>query len=209
MSLSSHEENKLKNAMDCHIFEQPIGADRVRDHDHLTGKFRGAAHSQCNLQYKFRKGKKGISNFYIPVIAHNSRNYDLHHMMSAVGKLKDKKISCIPNNMEKYISCSLDSLRFIYSLQFLNATLNTVVSKLSKEGGSKFQNVSKHYPIQSERDLLRKGVYFDYMSSWNRFHDQELPPISKLANKLSDSEVSDVDGKHLACALWEIIMICI
>lgn len=111
--------------------------------------------------------------------------------------------------MEKYISCSLDSLRLIYSLQFLNATLDTVVSKLSKEGGSKFQNVSKHYPIQSERDLLRKGVYFDYMSSWNRFHDQELPPISKLANKLSDSEVSDVDGKHLACALWEIIMICI
>lgn len=136
-------------------------------------------------------------------------------MMSAVGKLKDKKISCIPNNMEKYISCSLDSLRFIYSLQFLNATLDTVVSNLSKEGGSKFQNVSKlqnvskHYPIQSERDLLRKGVYSDYMSSWNRFHDQELPPISKLANKLSDSEVSDVDGKHLACALWEIIMICI
>lgn len=117
--------------------------------------------------------------------------------------------------MEKYISCSLDSLRFIYSLQFLNATLDTVVSKLSKEGGSKFQNVSKlqnvskHYPIQSARDLLRKGVYSDYMSSWNRFHDQELPPISKLANKLSDSEVSDVDGKHLACALWEIIMICI
>lgn len=130
-------------------------------------------------------------------------------MMSAVGKLKDKKISCIPNNMEKYISCSLDSLRFIYSLQFLNATLDTVVSKLSKEGGSKFQNVSKHYPIQSARDLLRKGVYSDYMSSWNRFYDQELPPISKLANKLSDSEVSDVDGKHLACALWEIIMICI
>lgn len=123
--------------------------------------------------------------------------------------LGNSKISCIPNNMEKYISCSLDSLRLIYSLQFLNATLDTVVSKLSKEGGSKFQNVSKHYPIQSERDLLRKGVYSDYMSSWNRFHDQELPPISKLANKLSDSEVSDVDGKHLACALWEIIMICI
>lgn len=93
MSLSSQEENEFKNAINCHICEQPMGADRVRDHDHLTGKFRGAAHSQCNLQYQFRKGKKGISNFYIPVIAHNSRNYDLHHMMSgAVGKLKDKKI---------------------------------------------------------------------------------------------------------------------
>lgn len=98
--------------------------------------------------------------------------------------------------MEKYTSCSLDSLSFIYSLQFLNATLDTVVSKLSKEGGSKFQNVSKHYPIQSARDLLRKGVYSDYMSSWNRSHDQELPPISKFA----DSEVS--------CS-WQTFGMCI
>lgn len=52
MSLSSQEENEFKNAIICHICEQPMGADRVRDHDHLTGKFRGAAHSQCNLQYQ-------------------------------------------------------------------------------------------------------------------------------------------------------------
>lgn len=209
ISLSTQEENEFKNAMNCHVCEQPMGADRVRDHDHLTGKFRGAAHSQCNLQYQFRKGKKGISNFYIPVIAHNSRNYDLLHMMSAVGKLKDKKISCIPNDMENYISFSLDSLRFIDSLQFLNASLDTLVSNLSKEGGSKFRNVSKHFPIQSERDLLlRKGVYpYDNMSSWNRFYNQELPSISQFYNKLSDSEVSDVDYAH-AKHVWQIFGMC-
>lgn len=111
--------------------------------------------------------------------------------------------------MENYISFSLDSLRFIDSLQFLNASLDTLVSNLSKEGGSKVQNVSKHFPIQSERDLLlRKGVYpYDYMSSWNRFHDQELPPISKFYNKLSDSEVSDVDYAH-AKHVWQIFGMC-
>jgi hypothetical protein len=135
MCLSAQEENAFKNATDCHIYEQPLGADRVRDHDHLTGKYRGAAHNECNLQYQFRKGKRGNSNYYIPVIAHNSRNYDLHLMMSAVGKLKDKKISCIPNNMEKYISFSFGNLRFIDSLQFLNASLETLVNNLAKEGG--------------------------------------------------------------------------
>ena len=50
-------------------------------------------------------------------------------MMSAIGKLKNKKISCIPNNMERYISFSLDNLRFIDSVQFLNESLDTLVHK--------------------------------------------------------------------------------
>ena len=41
---------------------------KVRDHDHYTGKFRGAAHSICNLRYKTQKE--------IPIISHNSSNYD-------------------------------------------------------------------------------------------------------------------------------------
>lgn len=63
--------------------------------------------------------------FYVSVITNNSRNYEIHHMMGAMGRLKDKKISCIPNNMEKYISFSLNNLRFIDSMQFLNAFLDT------------------------------------------------------------------------------------
>lgn len=61
-------------------------------------------------------GKKGILNFYILVIVYNSCNYDFYYMMSVVGKFKDKKILCIFNNMEKYISCLLDSLCLIYLL---------------------------------------------------------------------------------------------
>ncbi|XP_061191773.1 uncharacterized protein LOC133200019 [Saccostrea echinata] len=195
MSISAEEENSFKNATDCHICEQPLGVDRVRDHDHLTGKYRGAALNQCSLQLQFRKENR---DFYIPVIAHNSRNYDLHHMMSAIGKLKDKKISCIPNNMKKYISFSLDNLRFIDSLQFLNASLDTLVTNLAKEGGSRFQNLSRHFPSEVERDLLlRKGVYpYDFMSSWDRFYDQELPPFTAFYNKLSESDISVSDYVH-------------
>ena len=35
----------------------------VRDHCHYTGKYRGAAHSKCNLQYKVPKE--------IPFVFHN------------------------------------------------------------------------------------------------------------------------------------------
>lgn len=41
-------------APNCHICEKPLFDDdnKVRDHCHLTGAYRGAAHSICNLNYK-------------------------------------------------------------------------------------------------------------------------------------------------------------
>ena len=44
---------------------------KVRDHCHYTGKFRGAAHSICNLRYKTPKE--------IPVVLHNGSTYDYHN----------------------------------------------------------------------------------------------------------------------------------
>ena len=49
----------------CNIlFEED---ERVRDHCHFTGKYRGAAHVKCNLDYSF-----------IPVFFHNRRKHDAH-----------------------------------------------------------------------------------------------------------------------------------
>ncbi|CAB4041763.1 Gastrula zinc finger [Paramuricea clavata] len=107
-----------------------LGADRVRDHCHLTGKYRGAAHNECNLNYSFT-GR-------IPVILHSLRGYDSHLIMQGLGKLKNKEINCIPNNIEKYISFSIDKLDFIDSLQFMDASLERLVSNLSKSGADMF-----------------------------------------------------------------------
>lgn len=49
MKLSQPEEEAFHKAVKCHICLQAFGADRVRDHDHLTGAYRGAAHSEFNL----------------------------------------------------------------------------------------------------------------------------------------------------------------
>ena len=51
---------------------------KVRDHCHYTGKYRGAAHNICNLRYKIPKE--------IPVVFHNGSTYDYHFIIKALVK---------------------------------------------------------------------------------------------------------------------------
>ena len=59
--------------------------DKVRDHDHRTGKFRGAAHNKCNINY--------YSNRYLPIVFHNLRGYDSHLIIKKAHDIIEKKTS--------------------------------------------------------------------------------------------------------------------
>ena len=69
--------------------------EKVRDHCHYTGRYRGAAHNLCNLKYR-------KPNF-TPVVFHNLSGYDSHLFIKNLG-FTAGNIDCIPNNEEKYIS---------------------------------------------------------------------------------------------------------
>ena len=64
----------------------------MRDHSHVTGKFRGAAHKSCNLNFKLTKK--------VPVIFHHLRSYDSHLIFNELVV----KIKVIPNGLEKYMA---------------------------------------------------------------------------------------------------------
>lgn len=106
LKLSPEEELAFRDVTICHMCQKELGSDKVLDNVHLpNGRYRGAAHAHCNFQYQFRQGKRSQSSkFYIPVVYHNLRGYDSHLMMTSAGKMKDKKLSVIPNNGEKYLS---------------------------------------------------------------------------------------------------------
>ena len=88
-------------AKECHIcFKKFSSKDRkVRDHYHYTGKYRGAAHSSCNLRYRI--------SAYIPVIFHNLAGYDAHLFIKELVK-HTTKIGVIAKNTENYISFSVN-----------------------------------------------------------------------------------------------------
>ena len=127
----------------------PNFKDSVRDHDHMTGRYRGAAHNECNLKLKLNSKTAPI-----PVIFHNFKGYDGHLLMHAMARVQGE-IKCIPTNTEKYISFSLGNLRFIDSLSFLLSSLEKLV-----KGSDEFPIIRK--TIQNPRKqrlLLKKGIY--------------------------------------------------
>lgn len=196
MEITVEEENNFKTSELCHICKTFLGDDRVKDHCHVTGKYRGSAHNKCNLNYKFSSK--------IPVIIHNLKNYDSHIIMQGIGKINDKRITCIPNNMEKYISFSLGNLQFIDSCQFLNASLEQLVNNLKEsENLCKFSVMKQHFNEDELILLLRKGVFpYDYMSSESKMDEISLPPKSAFFSSLTQENISSDDYEH-AVKVWE------
>ena len=94
------------------------GDVKVRDHCHITGKYRNSMHRDYNIRFRL--------NQKISFILRNVENYDLHHIMQERGKF-DFKIN-IPNGLGKYVSFNINNkLMFIDSFQFLRSSLDSVV----------------------------------------------------------------------------------
>ena len=71
LPLTGEELRSFHAASNCQICNQPLGWDKVRDHCHIVGNYRVAAHSRCNLMYRISK-----SDWQLPVAIHNLKGYD-------------------------------------------------------------------------------------------------------------------------------------
>ena len=92
------KDQKREDATVCWICENDFSDNDqvVLDHCHYTNKFLGWAHNECNVNRKTRN--------YIPVVAHNLSNYDLHFIIKALAKSdSENTFSVIPASEEKYI----------------------------------------------------------------------------------------------------------
>ena len=143
--LTKEENKSYKDQKTCCICEEKFCMDkddenyknrkRVKDHCHYTGKFRGAAHSKSNLNYKVPKD--------IPIIIHNA-SYDTHLIVNQLAEEFKGELDCIGENMEKYIAFSTPvkkkcddgktipyKLRFIDSFRFMSTSLSELVGNMS------------------------------------------------------------------------------
>ena len=203
MIMTAEDDKKHADATNCYLcggdFTNPLPKHhKVRDHDHFTGKYRGAAHSNCNLALR--------RTYKVPVFFHNFRGYDSHIIAQGLADFKDEEINVIGQGMEKYLSLSLGKhLVFKDSLMFLPASLERLGKNLLACGREKFQHLLKEFAGTAPEKLeliLRKGVYpYDYMDCWDRFKETTLPPKAAFYNKLRGGECSDEDYAH-AQRVW-------
>ena len=190
------DQLEAESQENCNLCEKPLlqknFRDAVKDHCHITGRYRGAAHNACNLKMRIKS-----KTDQIPIVFHNLKGYDAHHLMQAMANLQ-KEVKCVANNMEKYITFSVGGLRFIDSLNFLQESLDSLVTATPKESLKITSTISKGSDL-----LYKKGIYpYEYMDSWARFSETSLPDKENFYSKLNDEHITKDEYTH-AKTVWD------
>ena len=203
LKLTKKEQLSFDKAETCHICSKELKDDKVRDHCHFTGQYRGAAHNSCNLQCR--------KPLILPVVFHNLQGYDAHLFIKKLSGVQGE-LNCIPSTEEKYISFSKKikvdeyrskrtgemvtlnfEIRFIDSFKFLQTSLANLVGNLQSDD---FQN-TKEIMKDNINLLTRKGVYpYDYIGSLEKLSETQLPTKEQFYSKLNDEDISDEDYSH-------------
>ena len=205
MIITEEEEEQFNQASNCWICGKLLNIkDRVRDHCHYTGRYRGAAHNICNLKYS---KPNNISVFF-----HNLTGYDSHLFIKKLG-VTAGAIDCIPNNEEKYIRFSKTiktgeykdkrgetkdknfKIVFKDSLKFMASSIEALVNNLSKDD---FKNLEKYFTPEEIKLLKQKGFYpYEYMDDIEKLKDPKPPPQKAFYSKLTGEGISNINYYHV------------
>jgi len=211
--------NTCKNCKNCNLeFKDKV--IKVVHHDHISGEYISTLCSSCNLKFQVKR--------FIPIIAHNSRNYDSHFIVPYLYKYgsNSNDISCIPINEEKYISFSKSiitdnytdkktnlnkpltfEMRFIDSFSFLTTSIEKLVESLkigNKDLRKVFKYTSNQFQDNEEFNLMiSKGIYpYDYITNYNVLNEKSLPFINKFYSQLNDEFMNYKDYLK-ALKIWK------
>ena len=205
MKITPEEEEQFNQASNCWICGKFLNIDdRVRDHCHYTGRYRGAAHNICNLKYS---KPNNISVFF-----HNLTGYDSHLFIKKLNTTMGA-IDCIPNNEENYISFSKTIISGEYtnkrgeiknkkfkivfkdSMKFLKSSVEALVNNLPKDG---FNNLEKYFITEQVKLLKQKGFYpYEYMDSIEKLKDTKPPPQQAFYSKLTGKGINNYNYNHV------------
>ena len=126
------------------------------------------------------------------VIAKNKEDYICFSIKVPVEKYIDK------NREEKD---KLSEFRFIDSFKFMSSGSDSLTKNLVGSGKRLFG--FEDYSELQYGLLTRKGVYpYEYINSWDRFEETQLPSMNAFYSNLNISSISEEDYQH-AQRVWE------
>ena len=202
---------EFQEATHCFYCEKVIETEnKVRDHCHVTGKYRGAAHTKCNL--------KARENNVVPICFHGLENYDGHLLVRLADKFSGG-ISVIARNAERYQSITTYirekdkktvRLRFLDTFNFQGTSLATLVENYERSGGTfeilrsslESRFLSGVFPSSEIGLLTRKGYYpYDYVTNQEVFKETELPSKEAFFSLIKEESITDEEYAH-AKTVW-------
>ena len=196
-----------ENATTCYMCDKPFCFDKVKDHDHLSGEYLGAAHNRCNLLRVEVKDR-------IVGYAHNANAYDTHEILRALAtrttengelEFRGKPISLdvIALNKQKVKTLTINKVTLLDSMAFLSDSLDRLVTNL-KSSNHKFPLTRQWMEDDAKIALLnRKGCYpYEYMTGSDRLKETKLPPPDKFASQLGGSAAASPEDYAHACNVW-------
>ena len=232
MIISAEEKIKHIEAKVCYICRKPFGIftkdknhpdyqmHKVKDHCHVTGKYRGAAHSKCNLNLQTPE--------FIPILAHNLCGYDLHLFIEKLCSQREDlfelipendniaEVGIIPKSSEKYSSISVKylkssklyknekkeswcvitnmlHLRFLDSFAFLPSKLEVLVKNLKGDLPIMTSYMKAQNYTDEQIELIKlKGIFpYDWLDDIARLKEESLPPKIRFYSKLYNEDPND------------------
>ena len=120
--------------------------------------------------------------------------------IGTIGKEYELYINCFPNNMEKYMAFMLGKhLVFLDSFQFMSSSLDRLSANLPKD---KFKYTSEVFKKEKLELMTQKGVHpYDYMDSFERFNETQLPSKDDFFSQLTQDAITDEQYCH-ATKVW-------
>ena len=166
------------NSHICWICKQELSMGKVRDHCHVTCKFRGAAHNKRNL--KLRIPRKLL------IIFHNLKGYDGHIIFKELHNF-DVDIVVIPKDIDKSMSIIVNRhICFIDSLQFYNISPDTFASNLEDND---FKHLTSLFSIDKLEILKRKDAYlYEWVDSYEKFKHPSLHETKCFYSSIRDAK---------------------
>ena len=165
----------------------------VRDHCHYTGKFRGVAHSKCNLRYKAPKE--------IPVVSHNGSTNDYYFIIKQLAEKFEGEFECLRENTEKYITFSAPirkgndnsniityKLTFIDSYRFISTSLSNLVDKLSGI-----------YDKECKKCVEREKIRFNFTGFKSGRLNYKCKECKKSYTKLTTESIKNFPALYKVC----------
>ena len=173
----------------------------VRDHCHVSGKFRSAVHNECNLKMQMQRR--------LIIIFHNGKGYEHHflikHLSSVFSDLSE--IEIIADTSEKFTQIKTPLFIFRDSFSHLPYSLSELTENLKKKGEEYFPLVKAAFSKKNHfKAALSKGIYcYDYMTNFSKF-DEDIPNVDVFYNSLNDEELSSSEFERLKymCRIYKI-----